>query len=110
MVGSTSSSSPVNGFGVSIDFGTTLFGTTGMPVSNSLISKWTDATFSTRTSQFVITGVDNAVTKDLLYLSGAGLLTLVQGAPEYTDNAAAVTAGLGVGAIYRTGDDLKVVH
>ncbi len=30
--------------------------------------------------------------------------------PVYADNAAAVTAGLAVGQIYRTGDDLKVVH
>jgi len=29
---------------------------------------------------------------------------------EYTDNAAAITAGLSVGAFYRTGDILKIVH
>lgn len=29
---------------------------------------------------------------------------------EYTDNAAAVSAGLGVGRLYRTGDVLKIVH
>ena len=29
---------------------------------------------------------------------------------EHADNAAAVTAGLVVGTIYRTGDDLKIVH
>ena len=32
------------------------------------------------------------------------------GAPEYTDNAAALAAGLLVGQIYRTGDVLKIVH
>ena len=79
-------------------------------LANSIISKWTTANQATRTSQFIITGVDNTTTKDLFYLSGAGLLTLVQGAPEYTDNAAAVSAGLEVGTIYRTGDDLKIVH
>lgn len=29
---------------------------------------------------------------------------------EYADNATAVSGGLAVGAIYRTGDILKVVH
>lgn len=29
---------------------------------------------------------------------------------EYADNAAAVTAGLNVGQVYRTGDLLKIVH
>jgi hypothetical protein len=30
--------------------------------------------------------------------------------PEHADNAAALVAGLVVGNIYRTGDDLKIVH
>ncbi len=30
--------------------------------------------------------------------------------PEYTDNAAALAAGLVIGRIYRTGDILKIVH
>lgn len=34
----------------------------------------------------------------------------VVGLAEYADNAAAITAGLTVGAFYRTGDLLKVVH
>ncbi len=34
----------------------------------------------------------------------------VVGLPEYADNAAAVAAGLTIGAFYRTGDFLKVVH
>jgi hypothetical protein len=34
----------------------------------------------------------------------------VVGMAEHTDNAAAITAGLTVGAFYRTGDLLKVVH
>jgi len=34
----------------------------------------------------------------------------VVGLTEYTDNAAAAAAGLTVGAFYRTGDLLKVVH
>ncbi|MGN7613359.1 DUF2793 domain-containing protein [Magnetococcales bacterium HHB-1] len=34
----------------------------------------------------------------------------VAGLPEYADNVAAIAAGLTVGAFYRTGDLLKVVH
>ena len=34
----------------------------------------------------------------------------VVGLPEYADNAAAIVGGLTVGAFYRTGDLLKVVH
>lgn len=29
---------------------------------------------------------------------------------QYADNAAAITAGLNVGQVYRTGDLLKIVH
>lgn len=47
-------------------------------------------------------------TVDLTILAnGRILLTQV---PEYTDNAAAITAGLAVGTVYRTGDDMKIVH
>ena len=30
--------------------------------------------------------------------------------PVYTDNAAAIAAGLSIGQLYRTGDVVKVVH
>ena len=35
---------------------------------------------------------------------------VIANVPVYADNAAAVTAGLAVGQLYRTGDNLKVVH
>ena len=35
---------------------------------------------------------------------------VIANVPVYADNAAAVTAGLAVGQIYRTGDNLKIVH
>ena len=35
---------------------------------------------------------------------------IISNVPVYTDNAAAVLAGLGSGQLYRTGDYLKVVH
>ena len=41
-------------------------------LSNELISKWTDATVATRTSQFIITGVNSAVTADLFTINGNG--------------------------------------
>ncbi|WP_294309570.1 hypothetical protein [uncultured Chryseobacterium sp.] len=35
---------------------------------------------------------------------------IISGCNEYADNAAASAAGLPAGALYRTGDILKVVH
>lgn len=35
---------------------------------------------------------------------------ILNNVPEYTDNAAALAGGLAVGTIYRTGDNLKIVH
>ena len=100
--------SPTAGTGLSIDL--KISTSTSTRLSNQLISKWTNPTDITRTSEFSITGVDNAVTKTLVQISGAGLVRLTQGAPEYADNAAALTAGLPIGTIYRTGDNLKIVR
>jgi hypothetical protein len=47
-----------------------------------------------------------AVAPDTLHTMALNLNTAL----EYADNAAAVTAGLPVGQIYRTGDLLKIVH
>ncbi len=65
---------PANDIGTSIDFLTNT--TVGLDNSNQLISKWTNATDATRTSQFIITGVNSAVTADLFTLSGNGQLKL----------------------------------
>ena len=35
---------------------------------------------------------------------------VVANVPQYADNAAALLGGLVAGQIYRTGDDLKIVH
>jgi hypothetical protein len=56
-------------------------------------------TFATTTSGNVGIGTTNAISK----LQVVGLV-------EYTDNSSAITAGLTVGAFYRTGDILKIVH
>ena len=96
------------GAGSALEFHT---GTTaGEVLANKLASKWTNPSHAVRTSEFFITGFNNGTEYTLLQLSGAGLLQLTQGAPEHADNAAAVTAGLPVGTIYRTGDNLKIVH
>jgi len=68
------SGTAANGIGSSISFNTST--TVGGKLSNELISKWTDATDATRTSQFIITGVNSAVTADLFTLSGSGSLKL----------------------------------
>lgn len=64
--------------------------------------------------------VDNSASSPLLYVrndGNVGISTVnptaklqVVGLLEYADNAAALAAGLTVGAFYRTGDLLKVVH
>jgi hypothetical protein len=43
--------------------------------------------------------------------SGSGsVITAIGSVTEHADNAAAVTAGLAVGTLYRTGDAVKIVH
>jgi hypothetical protein len=66
----------LNGFGASFDFklATTSAGVNG--ISNRLISKWTDATHATRTSEFEITTVNNTVESTALTLKGTGQLQL----------------------------------
>jgi hypothetical protein len=41
---------------------------------------------------------------------GDGLITMQYGGYNYANNAAAISAGLPVGAIYRNGDILQIVH
>jgi hypothetical protein len=99
---------PSNGFGASIDM---FLQSTGSPsLANRIISKWTDVNVSTRTSEFSIVGVNSAITKTLLQISGAGVFTLTQGLANYADNAAAIAGGLTVGQLYRNGDIVQIVH
>jgi len=91
------------GFGTSLDFSlmTTNGGT--IPVANQLISKWTDATQATRTSEFSITGVNSSTTNILLQISGAGIFTLTQGLQNFTNDTTAAAGGIGINQLYRTG-------
>lgn len=63
-----------NGTGGSIDLYTHT--PSQVRLSNQLIWKWTTATDATRTSQFIITGVNSGTTADKLTLSGNGALKL----------------------------------
>jgi hypothetical protein len=75
---------------------------------------------SNSTSSNYALKVDNSSSSPLLYVRNDGNVGIgtsspkaklqVVGLAEYADNAAAITAGLTVGAFYRTGDLLKVVH
>ncbi len=74
---------PANGIGGSIDFIVDSSG--GGNVSNQLISKWTDATDATRTSEFSITGVNSGTTATLFRIEGDGKTGIATtAAPSYT--------------------------
>lgn len=68
----SAASAGANGIGSSIGIYNYTSTSTISNVSNQIISKWTDATNATRTSQFIITGVNSASTADLLTLNGNG--------------------------------------
>lgn len=102
--------SGANGIGQSIEFD--IQTSSSLWLANELISKWTDATDATRTSQFIITGVNSAVTADLFTLSGNGGLRLNKygvntfaGTPTYTlgvdasGNVVEFTSGTGGGTV-----------
>jgi hypothetical protein len=61
--------------------------------ANSLVSKWTDATEATRTSQFEIWGVNSAATVKNLTISGLGYMKLE---PLTATAASALTASDGM--------------
>jgi hypothetical protein len=63
-----------NGIGGSADFYNKLSDNSSN-VSNQIISKWTNATVGSRTSQFSITGVNSTTTGTVLTIDGDGTLT-----------------------------------
>lgn len=83
---------PSSGIGGSIDFYTDATGPV-TEISNQLISKFTDATDATRTSQLVFTGVNSATTVDLLKLGGEGYAQLTG---ITATSASAITASAGM--------------
>ncbi len=101
------SGTAANGFGTSIDI--SLATSSGASwASNKIISKWTTATTASRTSEFSITGVSNAVTNTLLTISGAGIFTLSQGLSNYANDAAAASGGIAVNQLYRNGSVVMI--
>jgi len=66
------------------------------------------------TDKLIGTDQDNATSTKNYAISDLGAyfneLILQPGLVEYTDNADAIAGGLVSGQIYRTGDDLKIVH
>lgn len=106
---SNGTNSPANGYGTSVDYNI-MVSNFNNRVSNKLISKWTDATDATRTSEFSIRGVNAGVEATKFIVKGNGVVNIPTPTTDYTDNAAALAGGLVVGDIYKTGDNLKIVH
>lgn len=96
-----------NGIGASINI---LNKTTqgGGYQTNTIISKWTDVTHASRTSEFSITGVNNAITDTLLSISGAGIFTLPLGLQDYANDAAEATGGIPINGLYRNGSTVQI--
>lgn len=60
-----------------------------------------------------VNGTFNFTLAELLTLISNNLTAtsfILSNVQEYADNAAAITAGLNAGQVYRTGDVLKIVH
>jgi hypothetical protein len=72
-----------------------------------------DKLIGTRVGGNPIDGTYNFTIAELLTLISNNLTAtsfILSNVNEYTDNAAAITAGLDNGQVYRTGDLLKIVH
>jgi plastocyanin len=82
-----STGTAANGFGGYIEFETQT-STGNQPVSNQLISRWTNATHAARVSEFSITGVNAGTTATKLVLAGSGALRLnTYGSGTFTGTA-----------------------
>ena len=97
----TTSGTAANGLGMSIDLILQSNNISGR-VANQLITKWTDATDATRTSQFEIWGVDSGISTVKFIVKGSGIINFPTPPPTYADDAAAGVGGLVAGDIYKT--------
>lgn len=97
-----------NGIGGSIDF-RTLTTTSANSISNQIISKWTDATNATRTSQLSITGVDAGTTRTLVTMDGNGSISMTGAGTPSTTLTANNTTGNGVAAFTTSGVGISSV-
>lgn len=100
----TSTSTAANGIGQSIDL---ILQTSNGQIntSNQIITKWTDATTATRTSQFSLTGVTNAVTSTWMSVDGTGVTSngTVTGFTATSGTAGAILTGSVTGALIQSG-------
>lgn len=93
-----------NGIGTSMEFQTEV--SDGQTFnSNTLVSKWTDATVGTRTSQFDITGINSAAVETYANFQTGSIVIVGNGADTLATNAYArsLSGGGGGNTIY-TGD------
>lgn len=88
-----------NGIGGSADFYNKLSDNSSN-VSNQIISKWTNATVGSRTSQFKITGVNSTTTGDVLTIDGDGSFTTYGKRIVGTTTSSAGTLTLGNSEAY----------
>lgn len=109
LIRSTGSTPATNGTGGALDFYLYASDLT-QPLSNRIISKWTNATVGTRTSQYEIWGVNNAVSASKFIIKGNGIINFPTDPPQYANNAAALAGSLVAGDVYRNGDILQIVH
>jgi acyl-CoA thioesterase I len=83
--------SPSNGMGASLDFKLTASNNT-TDVSNQVISKYTDVTVGTRTSQLLFTGVNSASTGTILSINAGGALLYTVNTVSGTTNTLTATS------------------
>jgi hypothetical protein len=72
-----------------------------------------DKLIGTRIGGNPVDGTYNFTIAELLTLISSNLTAVsfkLSNVPEYADNAAALSADLTIGQVYRTGDLLKIVH
>lgn len=108
-LGHDTSGVAANGFGASIDIALAT-STAAVWNSTKIISKWTDATTATRTSQIELWCTGTATSAVKFIIKGSGVINIPTGATNYADNAAALAGGLVAGDLYRIGDFLAIVH
>lgn len=105
----TTSGTAANGIGASIGF--TVEAASGSSFeANTIISKLTNATDVSRTSELSFAGLNSATTNVLLSISGAGLFTLPLGLPNYANDAAAAagTPAVPVNGLYRNASGVQI--
>lgn len=84
-------------------------------MGNDGFTRWRTPKIKVDVNTFIVgSGTEDTGTGDKFKITSTGTTVFgtlnVVGVSEYADNAAAITAGLTTGSIYRTGDVLKIVH